>query len=212
MTEQYAEDNKTIWTLGHSNHPPAEFLQLIKKYQIQTVIDVRSKPYSGHVPHFNRKPLEQFLKTSGVAYLFLGHLVGGTPDEEEFYDEEGFVLYEVLAQSARFQRGMKEILDNLRETHAAILCGEADPTNCHRRLLIGRVLEGEGVSVFHIHADGRVQPESELAEEEEFRRTGGQLSLFDDQEKKAWKSAQSVSQKKPHGNFSKPSEKRESKT
>ena len=74
----------------------------------------------------------------------------------------------------------------------ALMCGEEDPTNCHRRLLVGRVLRGRGVEVMHIRAAGRVQSEEEVAAEETFRKTKGQLTLFDMEEPDAWKSTRSV--------------------
>jgi hypothetical protein len=72
------------------------------------------------------------------------------------------------------------------------MCGEEDPTNCHRRLLVGRVLRDRGVEVMHIRGDGRVQSEEEVAVEEDFRKTRGQLTLFDLEEPDAWKSTRSV--------------------
>lgn len=36
----------TIHTIGHSNVPAAKIIELIQKYEIKVLVDVRSSPYS----------------------------------------------------------------------------------------------------------------------------------------------------------------------
>ena len=43
------------------------------------------------------------------------------------------------------------------------------PTECHRRLLIGRVLGGRGVEVIHVRGDGRLQSDDDEAEDHAYR-------------------------------------------
>ena len=43
------------------------------------------------------------------------------------------------------------------ESVVALMCAEEDPARCHRRLLIGPVLEELGVRLVHIRGDGPVQ-------------------------------------------------------
>ena len=80
----------------------------------------------------------------------------------------------------------------------ALLCSEEDPTECHRRRLIGRVLDQKDVEVLHIRGDGSVQSQREMDAAEERHSRKGQLMLFDLQEPSAWKSTQSVTQRKRH--------------
>ena len=94
-------------------------------------------------------------------------------------------------------------------------CGETivakeDPTQCHRRLLVGRVLGQAGTQLMHIRGDGRVQSEEEVAEEERFRKTGGQLTLFEMEEAEEWKSTQSVLPRKARRSSSQSSDEPES--
>jgi uncharacterized protein (DUF488 family) len=187
----------TVYTVGHSNHPAEKLLELLKCSNIEMVVDVRSSPYSRYATHFNKEILEGLLRAQGTKYDFYGDVIGGKPEEREFYDEEGYVLYDRLSQSPGFRHGIRELIKEIQRYRVAILCSEEDPTNCHRRMLIGRVLHGEGVKVLHIRGDGRIQTEEQVAQEEEFQRTKGQASLFDMQESKEWKSTQSVLQKNP---------------
>jgi uncharacterized protein (DUF488 family) len=183
----------TIWTVGHSNHPLDAFLDLLVQQQINVLVDVRSSPYSRYASQFNREPLHAALTGRAVQYLFLGDLLGGRVEDQQFYDAEGRVLYGELAQSPGFRQGIQRLLAMAGKGRAAILCGEEDPTDCHRRLLVGRVLRHWGANVLHIRGDGRLQTEAEIAAEETFRKTKGQLSLFDTEEPDQWKSTQSVS-------------------
>ena len=183
----------SVYTVGHSNHQLEGFLRLLEDHHIQAVADVRSSPFSRHVPHFNRDALERALKAHGFMYVFLGDLVGGRPEGDEFYDEEDHVRYDKLAESPGFKQGIERIMEGISKYRVALLCGEENPTDCHRRLLIGCVLADKGVAVNHIRRDGSVQSEEDLAAEEHDRKTKGQSTLFDLRKEKAWRSTRSVS-------------------
>lgn len=190
--ENTHEAPAAVYTIGHSNHEPEAFLALVRLHAVELVADVRSSPYSGYAKHFNKESLEGYLKAAGVGYLFLGASIGGRPDGDEFYDAEGYVLYGRVARSERFQQGLARLLAEARTRRVALLCGEEDPTGCHRRLLVGRVLAERGVRVVHVRGDGRLQGEEELAAAERFEKTKGQLSLFDVEDPDEWKSTRSV--------------------
>ncbi|MCD6306196.1 MAG: hypothetical protein J7M32_07910, partial [Deltaproteobacteria bacterium] len=84
-----------------------------------------------------------------------------------------------------------------------LMCSEENPANCHRRLLVGRVLTEKGVQVQHIRGTGRVQSEDEAAREaDQIKKDDGQQSLFDAKEVPEWKSTQSVLQKRAPKNSS----------
>jgi uncharacterized protein (DUF488 family) len=41
------------------------------------------------------------------------------------------------------------------------MCSEKEPLECHRTLLVSRILSEEGLKVHHIHADGRLENHAE---------------------------------------------------
>lgn len=196
------EDASTAYTVGHSNHLLEAFLDLLEQHGIEVVVDVRSSPYCRYATHFNKEILQHELRARRLRYLFLGDIIGGRPDGDEFYDADGRVLYDRLAESGQFKRGIERLRDGIQTYRVALMCGEEDPAGCHRRLLIGRVLDGEGIRILHIRGDGRLQSEKELADEEEFRKTKGQKTLFNMEDPDEWKSIQSVSPKRPPGSSS----------
>lgn len=152
----------TIYSIGHSNQSLESFIALLRRHGIKSLVDVRSTPYSRYVPHFNRPELKDALDPQGIRYLYLGDELGGRPPGDEFYDTQDHVLYSRVARAPFFLRGLERLVDEGAEYRAAIMCSEEDPTNCHRHLLIARVLEGQGVHVAHIRADDREQTEGDL--------------------------------------------------
>ncbi len=186
-----------IFSIGHSNHPLDAFLDLLRTQGIAVLVDVRSAPYSRYVPHFNPANIKASLKEAGFQYIYMGKELGGRPDGAEFYDLDGHVRYDRLAESPLFLAGLDRVIGGAERYRVAMMCSEENPTDCHRRLLITRVLAGRGIPVRHIRGDGRIETEAELAEAERTaEEAAGQLSLFNEQEIKAWRSIRSVSPKK----------------
>lgn len=165
-----------IFTIGHSNQPMEKFLGLLTQHSVRSVVDSRSYPYSKYVPHFDRELLSASLKSIGVRYVYLGKELGGRPPEPEYYDEAGRVLYYRVAESERFKGGIARLLSESHESRVAVLCSEEDPSCCHRRLLITRVLVQHGVTVRHIRGSGELQAESKLSAED---RVPMQVSSLD---------------------------------
>jgi uncharacterized protein (DUF488 family) len=185
---QPPKEQPTIWTIGHSNHDLDGFLALLVPERIETVIDVRSYPYSRVAPHFNRESLSTALTDAGIAYYFQGEALGGRPEDPAHYDAEGHALYGPMAERPQFRAAIKALLAAAAEQRLAVLCACGRPDNCHRRLLVGRVLTAHGATLRHIGPDGSTTEEREvkLPEEEE------QTSLFGGSAP-AWRSTQSVS-------------------
>jgi len=202
MSDKPPHADLTVYTIGHSNHALETFLGLLRQHGIRAVIDVRSSPYCRYAVHFNREDIQQALAAEAVPYHFLGHALGGRPAGEAFYDGQGYVLYDRVARSEPFRSALARLLRMAASGPLALMCGEEDPTECHRRLLIARVLGEQGVRVLHVRGDGRLQTEPQVAAEEEFRRTKGQLSLFETREAQPWRSTRSVSPGKARPNSS----------
>ena len=146
-----------ILTVGHSNHPLETFVSLLKQHGVTTLADVRSAPYSRFNPQFNRKSLDAALQAHGIAYLFLGHALGGRPEDRSCY-EDGRVRYDRLAQTPLYREGIDHVVEMARVGCLALMCAEREPLDCHRTLLVGRSLAERGVTVTHILVDGTLEP------------------------------------------------------
>lgn len=179
-----------LYTIGHSNHEENAFCDLLKQHDIQVLADVRSQPYSRYLPHFNAKELPIALQNHGIRYLFIGDQLGGRPDGDEFYDDEGYVLYHRVAESDFFNSGVERILKGIESWRVAIMCSEEDPGVCHRFLLVTRVLEQRGVEIRHIRGDGSLATEQQIRQQSKDDRDQG--TLFEEMRNDTWKSLQSV--------------------
>ncbi|MFI4991127.1 MAG: DUF488 family protein [Solirubrobacterales bacterium] len=180
-----------IWTVGHSNHDPSRFAELLAGERIEFLVDVRSYPYSRFAPHFNRDELETAMRDRGVRYLFLGDDLGGRPSREDHYDADGHALYEPMSREDSFVRAVARLIDGAGQHRIALMCSEGNPLHCHRRLLVGKVLTDRSIELRHILADGTVRAERSV----ELFEDDGQDALFRD-EHAPWRSTQSVSHRR----------------
>jgi uncharacterized protein (DUF488 family) len=180
--------NDEVWTVGHSNHGVSDFLSLLRGADIEVLADIRSWPSSRFSPHFNRTRLENAVERAGITYVFMGDTLGGRPDDPSCYDDDDYVLYERIAQTERFRHGIVRLQANIRKFRVAVMCAEENPQDCHRRLLLGKVLCDEGAVLHHIRGDGRIDDEVSVV-----LQTDPQLSLLP--EGLQWKSARPVSRR-----------------
>jgi uncharacterized protein (DUF488 family) len=121
-----------VKTLGHSTKTIDELIMKLKEERINIVVDVRSKPYSKWVPHFNRYLLETSLTRSGILYLFRGNNLGG------------------LGENVDFDEAINEVCEISKTNRLVLMCSEGDYKKCHRYNTLAPVLEIKGVTVSHI--------------------------------------------------------------
>ena len=146
-----------LFSVGHSNHDWPRLLALLHGAGVTAVADVRSSPYSKRYPHFNKGPLESALLASGIGYVYLGDLLGGRPNSRALYDSEGRADYDAIRATPAFRRGLERLLEGAARYRVAMLCGEDDPLDCHRGLMITPALGELGVSPRHLRKDGTVE-------------------------------------------------------
>ena len=185
-----------FFTIGHSNHSMDVWLGLLRQHQVDVVVDVRSSPYSGYVPQFDRELMQRSLEQAGIRYLYLGKELGGRPDNAEYYDAKGRVVYGRVCEDPAFQGGIVRLESGMEKFRIALLCGEEDPAHCHRRLLIGRVLVERGHTMMHLRGDGRLEPDEMVAAEARKPLVGAQPALFAELDEDQWRSTASVLPKK----------------
>lgn len=84
---------------------------------------MRSSPFSRFNPQFNREPLEHYLKSNGIGYVFLGKELGARSDDRSCYDH-GRVQYSRLAQTALFQSGIDRVQQGAAKYRVALMAME----------------------------------------------------------------------------------------
>src|SRR2546423_1747938 len=192
VSERATEPQRCPYPMGPSTPPLDTSPGLLAAHAVQVLVDGRSQPYSKYTPHFASRQLKAAVTAREILYLYLGKELGGRPDGAEFYDPDGYVRYDLVAESPLFLQGIARLEQGIQRYRVAAMCAEEDPAGCHRRLLIGRVLAATGTTVLHIRADGSLQPEEEFGATDAPRHAGGQLALFPDAEVREWEATRSA--------------------
>ncbi|MGH3771234.1 MAG: DUF488 family protein [Pseudonocardiaceae bacterium] len=147
----------TVYSIGHSTHSIDTFVALLKETRVAAIADVRSTPYSRWRPQFNRDALRNSLAERGIAYVFLGTELGGRGTDCSARDQYGRIQYQYIAESAEFREGLRRVRAGSERMRLALMCAESEPLDCHRGILISRLLAAQGMRVLHIHADGQLE-------------------------------------------------------
>ncbi|MBZ5618667.1 MAG: DUF488 domain-containing protein [Acidobacteriia bacterium] len=147
-----------VLTIGHSNHPLAEFLEMLKSHGVKVLVDVRTVPRSRHNPQFNREALPQPLQAAGIEYVHMPGL-GGLRHPQKDSRNTGwrnlsFRGYADYMQTAEFEKNLGELLRLEEGRRVAIMCAESVPLRCHRSM-IADALTARGIAVRHILSAAR---------------------------------------------------------
>ena len=132
-----------IKTIGYGGHSRKDLVKLLQKNDVETLIDVRSKPYSGWNRDFNRSNLKFALRRAAIVYEWRGRNIGGLKENIEF-DE---TIVELVKRA-----GDGEMI--------CLMCSEGDPKACHRDSKLKPNLEIKGGYVSHIYwkKEGKSDP------------------------------------------------------
>ncbi len=166
-----------MWTIGHGSRTISSLLSALEPLDIDTIVDVRSSPYSRYQPEFNREPFSAILRRDGgPGYVYMGDVLGGRPNDPVCY-VDGLVDYTICRTRDWFHEGVQRLEQGIEEGYRiALMCSEAKPESCHRTKLIGVELAQRGHSVGHVDPDGSVVSQKSVID----RLTGGQQVFFDD--------------------------------
>jgi uncharacterized protein (DUF488 family) len=130
----------TLWTIGHSNRELAQFLALLAPENIEAIADVRRFPGSRRYPHFGRDALSAALKDTGLGYIHFPDLGGRRTKRSDSSQNAGwrvaaFAAFADYMQTDEFARAFDELANLAARSRTAIMCAEALPWQCHRRLI-----------------------------------------------------------------------------
>ena len=159
-----SEESARLFTVGHSNLESEALLELLLSAGVTALADVRSSPYSRRLPQFNRSALEAALRAAGIAYVFLGAELGGRPASRDLYDPEGWADYERMRKTDEFNDGLDRVRRGLERYVVALMCGEEDPLDCHRGLMIAPALKERGLPPLHLRRGGRIETTAQFEE------------------------------------------------
>lgn len=97
-----------IYTIGHSNQSMEDFISLLKKYDVNCVVDVRSNPFSKYALQFNKRELQFELKREDIVYIWMGKEFGARREEKSLYDPDGRLDFNKTKKVKLFLRALGE--------------------------------------------------------------------------------------------------------
>jgi uncharacterized protein (DUF488 family) len=168
----------TIFTVGHSTRPIDELLSLLAAGDVKLLADVRRFPGSRRHPQFNQEALAASLANAGIEYRHFVDLGGRRKDRlpdssNTAWRVESFNAYADYMQSAEFLAALEELIAAARERPTAVMCSEALPHKCHRRL-IADALVVRGWRVRHLLTPKRIDDHQITA----FARVQGTMIIY----------------------------------
>lgn len=150
-----------VFTLGHSTRSIEELLDLLREQGVQVLADVRRYPMSRRHPQFSRDSLAASLEEAGIHYMHEPDLGGrraarpGSPHTA--WRVEAFRGYADYMETPAFAAALERLMERAGREVVAILCAEAVPWRCHRRLITDALL-ARGIPVADITGPGAAKP------------------------------------------------------
>jgi len=157
---------KKLYTVGHSVYDMETFISLLKKHQINSIVDVRSIPYSKFASQYNKEALKVSLHQNNINYIFMGDLLGAKQNNKALLFDNGKVDFKKVQETTFFQRGIKRLEQGIEKGYTiSLMCAEKEALECHRFALISEYISKNlaNVEVEHIYPN-KVISQKELEE------------------------------------------------
>ena len=153
-----------VYTIGHSTRTFDEVLSMLQEHEITHLVDVRSFPASRKYPQWNQDAIVDALPPS-IHYRWIRELGGrrqtpkGVESVNTAWRVKAFRDNADHMTSSEFAEGLAELLGLAAHGRPVIMCSEAVPWRCHRRLITDALIVA-GTDVEHIMSVTSTKPAS----------------------------------------------------
>lgn len=157
-----------LYTIGHSTRTLEDLIETLQAHSIQTLVDIRSFPMSGRLPHFNRESLEKALPEVGIRYVWMKELGGRrkkslAESPNVALRNVSFRNYADYMLTPEFEQSIAKLIRLSQQSRTAYMCAERVYFRCHR-MLVSDWLVAHGHEVLHIDNVEPAKPHGLLAE------------------------------------------------
>ncbi len=143
-----------IYTIGFAGKPAQRFFSLLRESGVQCMVDTRLRP-KGQLSGFARQDDLAYFLTAliGCEYHYMPLL---SPDDEMlagYRKDRDWLRYAQRFDDLLTTRNIPQALDRafFEEKACCLLCSEATPERCHRRLVAERLAHHwTGTEVIHL--------------------------------------------------------------
>lgn len=143
------------YSLGYQGLSLSQYIEILRIHGVCTVVDVRETPWS-YKKGFSKKPLSEALRENGISYLHLRS--AGNPSKNRKQGLPAPEVIDLYRQHLDRNPGCLEELVELlsasvEEGAICLLCFEEKPHDCHRKVLLDRLLDqNQNLIVQHLHS------------------------------------------------------------
>jgi uncharacterized protein (DUF488 family) len=144
-----------LYTIGFTQKRAESFFELLRQHGVQRLVDIRLRP-DGQLSGFARKDdLPYFLSrlAGGCAYVHLPLLAPTQDILKAYRADPDWPRYAQQFEMLMDERRIPEVLsrEDFEKQTSCLLCSEATPEKCHRRLVAERLAaHWPGVEIIHL--------------------------------------------------------------
>ena len=143
-----------LYTIGFTGKPAKRFFGLLADNRVQRVVDTRLRP-GGQLSGFAKgSDLAWFLKKlNGCDYVHMPVLAPTTEILGDYRKDHDWGRYVVRFEALMDERRVPSSLDqaSFAAQASCLLCSEATPEHCHRRLVAERIAHAwPNIEVIHL--------------------------------------------------------------
>lgn len=136
------EPGSGLLSVGYGGRRPTEFVELLRRHDVQLLIDVRLSPMT-RIPGFSKPRLSLSLAAVGIEYRHEPQL--GNPPA----NRESFRTGELSLGRSRYRRilelegsgALRDLVRSAASRRVAVLCAERNHERCHRQVIVEAALE-----------------------------------------------------------------------
>lgn len=155
-----------IFAIGHSNYSFEKLVSMLKEYEINCVIDIRETPYSKYNTQYNKEIFELTIRQQGFIYIYMGKEFGAKRQTRESYLNKVYADFEKVKEEETFINGIERIKKGAKMGYKIALLGAMqEQIRCHRSILIGRVLNSQGIDIKYILHEGGLANQNDIEED-----------------------------------------------
>jgi uncharacterized protein (DUF488 family) len=128
----------TVYTLGYERRSLSEFVGLLQQAGVDALIDIRLRNTS-HLAGYTKRDDLAFLLQQGFGIAYEHHPELAPTDEilDDYMQDHDWSRYERRFREVLRERGSEAVGREILARHhvPCLLCHEATPEHCHRRLV-----------------------------------------------------------------------------
>jgi len=144
-----------LYTIGFTHKRAEQFFGLLRLNHMQKLLDVRLHPGGQLAGFAKQEDLPYFLRelAAGCMYVHMPELAPTKEILKDYHDDHDWSRYAHRFERLMDERNIPAQLDRamFEQAPCCLLCSEATPEQCHRRLVAERLtIHWPGIEVIHL--------------------------------------------------------------